>query len=58
MLSERLVVRSVAVLPKTSDWLSGLKTRSVVSARVKFPEAWPVVETLTSDVVCVARSRT
>ena len=50
-LSGRLAVRSVAVLPKTSDWLSGLKTRSVVSLGVMLPEALPLVDTLTSDVV-------
>ena len=54
-------VRSVASLAKTSDWLSGLKTSwlAVSPGLTELTaEAAPAIETLTSDVVCAARSRT
>ena len=56
----RLSVRSVAVLSKTSDWLSGLNTSSPCHSTMfgTLPEAMPPVEMLTSDVACAARSRT
>jgi hypothetical protein len=60
-LSGGFFVRSVALLPKTSDRLSGLNSRSVIEPEGSSglsAEAWPSVETLTSDVVCPARSRT
>ncbi len=54
-------VRSVAVLPKTSDRLFGLNARSEIgpfSSLIELLDALPLVEMLASVVVPAARSLT